>query len=73
MRRLALLFLARNGAPCVVRVMWGVVFLTLLFLCIKALFLGQALDFASTARAWCEFLVAASVGIAGKALAEPKE
>lgn len=73
MRWLAILLTERdNKSPCIVRMMWLLVFFYLLCINFYAIHKGQALDFLSDTRAWCEFLGFASLGIAGKSWTEKK-
>lgn len=62
-----------NKSPCIVRVMWILVFAHLMLLTAYALYKGQPLDFGASVRGWCEYLGFASIGIAGKALTEKRE
>jgi hypothetical protein len=61
-----------NETPCVVRIGWFFVFWVLLWVTAWTAYKGINFDFGVMTRSWTEFLAAASISIAGKAMTEPK-
>jgi hypothetical protein len=61
-----------NDTPCPLRIWWFLVFVVLLSASGWTAYKGINFDFGVMTRSWTEFLTAAGVTIAGKALTEPK-
>lgn len=62
-----------NVTPCPLRLWWALVFVLLLCESGWTAYKGANFEFGVTVRSWTEFLTAAGVTIAGKAMTEPKE
>jgi hypothetical protein len=61
-----------NATPCIVRIGWFLVFWMLLAVSGWTAYKGINFDIGTMTRSWTEFLTAAAIAIAGKALTEPK-
>lgn len=61
-----------NKTPCPIRIWWFIVFAHMLGVSAWSAYRGINFNFGEMTHAWVEFLGAASLAIAGKALTESK-